>query len=402
MNKKNYLLAFLIFGSTILLRGQVFLPAKSTEKNPLLVILSDAQSYQAVLDSAIELNQNRPVSIYVSNGDRQNLTETNNFINDLLNQDSSNINTNNIYLGIIGDSSFFENNNRLELGIFPAKFFVNTGQSSLINHEFYHYTWNDFKLNQIYDRTKTKYLWGIEKIESLKTIDKLSPEPKKHFGIGLNISQFIPKYNAETSIKAPYNNFGINAFYQINQNWILNGSISASLKKPNFRRLLSDQINPTDLQSGSEVTLDINEQIEIRTHIQSTLDLKRYLWRSKNGLRLYSSTGITNLSINQGSTFIDTTLTIDPAEFQSSGAPSFDQDEIGDGFELKEIKTIAIPISMGIELHSSTHALLNLKTSYLLNDRSNLLQNSLNIQLNLSFKLYKQNKKRLEYFQLRP
>lgn len=399
MNKKDHLLAFLILSSFSILRGQVFLPVKSVEKKPLIVIISNDSNYENILYQSIELNKTEPVSIILSNGDKENLIQTNDFVNQILNQDSSCINTDNIYFGIVGDSLFFEKNNRLELGIFPAQFYVKTDNRNLSPNEYINLNVEDFKLEEIYHRIKTKFLWGLHKIEYLQIIEKRSPAPAQHFGMGAHLSQFSSQstYNLE-----PYNNFGLNGFYQFNEHWSINVSLSASVKKPNFKRLLRGQLNPSDIQSGNEIELSINEQIEIRTHLQSTLEIKRYLFNWHNGIKLYLGLGISQLSINQGSTFLDTTITINPSEFQGSGAPDFDQNEIADDFKLNTIKTMTIPLNFGIELHSSRHALLNLKGTYMLAEPFNSdLKNSLNIEFGLSFKIFKQKNKRFEYLHFR-
>ncbi|WP_157754522.1 hypothetical protein [Salinivirga cyanobacteriivorans] len=334
-------------------------------------------------------------------------------MNKLFNDRDIRLNKRRVYLGIIGNKTFFEKHNVFKNDFFPDQFFLNTEGENVVAEAFKVYSYSEVELEEVLETMMINYLWESEKLSIQENYFSEYNATKIEKGIGFGASLGGINYIRNKSVGKPYMlNYGFTGYRRSSKNWKLYWSFFMGLRFPNMKKKMKNeiqgQIDMSEMSSGEDVTVHIDTDLKARIYANMNIEPRRYFSLENRKIRPFVGTGLSYTFFLDMKGRLDTTITVNSSNMQSGGGLSGG----GSGFsnmkkldnqdmDVMAFQSLGALFSTGFEYPLNSRVLFNSKLTYHLpfntfNQKKSTI-NSFDIQFGLVFKLKRKKIKFVEY-----
>lgn len=416
--KRSVLVIIFLFLILIASKAQemVFLH-KSLYNTPFFVCIVSEEVYDEFLEKVKENHSSYNYNFLVINGTSTSKAAIKDKINQVLNDKTLLVSKTKVYLGIIGDNRFFNEQNVFTNDFFPDQFFLTTESFSNQVDGFKTFQYTEVSLNDVFVVMKKEYLWETEKsrIENLYYSDYNLSKVEKGIGAGLSLNNNNSiRYSGYESSR--FITYGITGYRRISEDWKIYGNLFMSFKIPNMKKIMQeemqDQVDISSLSSGDDVTFHVNTDIHARIYSNVNIEARKFFLSDKYKIKPYAGTGLSySFYLDMEGTF-DTTITVNPSSMRSGGGMSFGGggfSQITDGnnenINTVDCRGFGMIFSTGFEYPLSQNAFFNAKLAYHLPfntfNQNVATTNCFDFQLGLVFKLNGKKIRFVEYVRLK-
>lgn len=296
---------------------------ESTEKSPLLVLITEAAQYDTLHTLLSEYKSSQ--FFLVKEGSSVEFVQ--HALNGALNDRTKQFDKQRVSLILVGDVRLFSKYNRFEGDLFSAMYWLNTGAQSQENiGKFKNQAYEIAELTSVFDQALSKRRWEVD-IERIQTkyarTFNVRKHGKKEKGIGLSYSRISPFGNhSEGTLPLAFNALTFNQYRILNKHWSIHTDITASFGLPDPRADLQEQLlGQVDLNAllngeKTEVSIDAT----LKGHLYAALNVQaHYRWEINERFAPFVGAGL-SYGILQGIELeLDTIIVIDPSEGLGGG-----------------------------------------------------------------------------------
>jgi opacity protein-like surface antigen len=364
---------------------------------PFYIIISEKSVINEVSKKIEAKAKTHSSSYLIINGTNSKTETIKDSINNILNGELH-ITKTKVYLIIIGSCEFFNAHDKLTNDFFPSKYFVQTDSINCNYNDYNHQYYNDLDFDKIFNALIEKYLWGsdLDEIQTNHHLDYRSSSVEYGFGLGLSLNKPIGLRN-ENHLPGSFISYDIYGYRRLSEGWRIYGNLSFGLKKPNIKKIIRDEvlsqgIDISSWQSGDDVTVDLDTEVEGRLFFSGSIEGRKFI-KTKHKIKPFGGVGISYTYFMNTLAHIDTSLVLN-SSMVNGGADfrdSFDFDQSNSNLDQSRFNHFGMILSAGFEYPLSDNTMFNLKTTYNLSSNSfntNVATlNNFNCHLGLSFRL---------------
>ena len=379
-------------------------------QSPFIVMIYESTSSKGIENKVKDYVKNENGVFLLIDGSEISSSEIKNRLNNLLNS-ALPVDKTRIYLIVVGDVEFFDEQSKLTHDIFASRYYLKTADESVNVGSFLVSSFEDANMPQIVDELSEQYLWQFE-------LDKIKKEhfleyhkSRKFYGFGLSLANTVPLiFGSVGNLPAIYSSYRLSGFRRINKKWKVEANVlfSFNLPKPQeeLRDQVTSQLSTSMLNSDDEVSFDLNTEIKGNLGFSLGVSARR-LFRNNKKLMPYVGAGISYNNYTIMYAEIDTTMTLEGNSIISGGLKDsfdFNRDENSD-MENGQFSYVGVDLTGGFEYKIGSKFIADVSLGYnFALDTFNPAKSSMNnifFNIGVSYRIFGRKQKFFEYIRLK-